>query len=63
MPQSLAVPALTTLGYAGILAGPNGIGFIASHNGLVVAFLCVAALMTGVAISGLAFKSSASTAN
>jgi hypothetical protein len=44
MPQALAVPALTTLGYAGILAGPAGIGIIARHRSL-------AALMVGVAIS------------
>ncbi|HEY0749093.1 MAG TPA: MFS transporter [Steroidobacteraceae bacterium] len=60
MPQSVAVPALTTLGYAGILAGPAGIGFIARHTSLVVAFLLVAALMAGVAISSRAFESTAS---
>jgi predicted MFS family arabinose efflux permease len=57
MPQSVAVPALTTLGYAGILAGPAGIGFVARHSGLVVAFLWLAALTAGVAISGRAFES------
>jgi predicted MFS family arabinose efflux permease len=51
MPQSVAVPAITTLGYAGVLAGPAGIGFIAHHSTLVTAFLVVAALMAGVAIS------------
>jgi hypothetical protein len=56
MPQSVAVPALTTLGYAGILAGPAGIGFVARHSGLVVAFLWLAALTAGVAISGRAFE-------
>jgi MFS family permease len=56
MPQSSAVPALTTLGYAGILAGPAGIGFVARHSSLVAAFLLVAALMAGVAISGRAFE-------
>jgi fucose permease len=61
MPQSVAVPALTTMGYAGILAGPAGIGLIAHHSGLVVAFLCLAALMTGVAISSGALQSVAST--
>ncbi len=29
MPESLAVPAMTTIGYAGLLAGPAGIGAIA----------------------------------
>jgi fucose permease len=51
MPQAVAVPALTTLGYAGVLAGPAGIGFIAHHSSLAAAFLVLAALMAGVAIS------------
>ena len=56
MPQALAVPALTTLGYAGILAGPAGIGIIARHSSLAAAFLWLAALMVGVAISNRALK-------
>jgi predicted MFS family arabinose efflux permease len=51
MPQAVAVPAITTLGYAGILTGPAGIGFIAQHSSLSVAFLFVAALMVAVAVS------------
>jgi predicted MFS family arabinose efflux permease len=51
MPQAVAVPAITTLGYAGILAGPAGIGFIAQHSSLPIAFLFVAVLMVGVAAS------------
>ena len=51
MPQSVAVPAITTLGYAGVLSGPAGIGFIAHHSSLTTAFLVVAALMAGVALS------------
>jgi MFS family permease len=51
MPQGVAIPAITTLGYAGILSGPAGIGFIAHHSSLSVAFLMVAALMAGVAAS------------
>jgi MFS family permease len=51
MPQAVAVPAITTLGYAGVLAGPAGIGFIAHHSSLATAFLILAALMAGVAIS------------
>jgi MFS family permease len=50
MPQAVAVPAITTLGYAGILVGPAGIGFIAHHSNLTVAFLVVATLMIAVAI-------------
>jgi MFS family permease len=51
MPQSVAVPAISTLGYAGVLAGPAGIGFIAHHSSLTSAFLVVAALLAGVALS------------
>ena len=50
MPQAVAVPAITTLGYAGILVGPAGIGFIAQHSNLSVAFLVVAGLMIAVAV-------------
>ena len=52
MPESIAVPAITTLGYAGILAGPAAIGFIAHASSLSLAFLLIAALLLGVAISG-----------
>ncbi len=51
MPLAVAIPAITSLGYAGILAGPAGIGFIAHHSSLAVAFLLVAALMVAVAVS------------
>lgn len=51
MPESLAVPAVTTLGYAGVLAGPAAIGLIAQFAGLPAAFLLVAALLLGVAAS------------
>jgi predicted MFS family arabinose efflux permease len=57
MPQAVAVPATTTLGYAGILAGPAGIGLIAQHSSLSVAFLFVAALMVGVAVSSRLLRS------
>ncbi len=42
MPASVAVPAVTTLGYAGVLAGPALIGFIAQATSLPFAFLMVA---------------------
>ena len=38
MPANLAVGAVTTLGYAGILAGPAGIGFVAHAAGLPMAY-------------------------
>ena len=56
MPQSVAVPAMSTLGYAGVLAGPAAIGFFAHHSSLPMAFLLVAALMLFVAISGRFLK-------
>lgn len=51
MPENIAVPAISTLGYAGILAGPALIGFVAHGTGLSVALLGVAALLLGVAAS------------
>ncbi len=49
MPENLAVAAVTTLGYSGILVGPAGIGFVAHAAGLPAAFLGVAALLLVVA--------------
>lgn len=45
MPESLAIPAITTLGYAGVLAGPALIGFVAHGSSLVFAFCLVAAAL------------------
>jgi hypothetical protein len=52
MPEYLAVPAITTLGYLGILAGPAAIGFVAHAASLSAAFLILAVLLLGVAMSG-----------
>jgi predicted MFS family arabinose efflux permease len=52
MPENVAVPAMTALGYAGILAGPAAIGFVAQATSLSAAFLIVAVLLSGVAASG-----------
>jgi predicted MFS family arabinose efflux permease len=52
MPETSAVPAITTVGYAGILAGPAAIGFLAHVSSLSVALLAVAALLLVVAASG-----------
>jgi len=52
MPEHVAVPAITTLGYAGILAGPAAIGFVAHLASLSAAFLILAILQLGVAASG-----------
>ncbi len=51
MPENIAIPAITTLGYAGILAGPAAIGFIASATNLVLAFLVVAFALLAVSVS------------
>lgn len=51
MPPSLAIAAITTLGYAGILVGPAAIGFIAQHSSLSAAFVTVGAGLIFVAIS------------
>ena len=56
MPEAVAVPAITTLGYAGILVGPAAIGFVAHAASLPVAFMIVAALLVGVAASGRLLK-------
>lgn len=50
MPQMVAVPAVTTMGYIGVLAGPAIIGFIAHQSTLPLAFLFVAMLMFIVVI-------------
>ena len=52
MPENVAVPAITTLGYAGILAGPAAIGFLARAIGLPAAFLTISGLLLGVAGAG-----------
>jgi MFS family permease len=51
MPESLAVPAITTLGYAGVLAGPALIGLVARTTSLATAFVGVAAAILGVAVA------------
>ncbi len=50
MPEHLAIPAISTIGYAGILAGPALIGFVAEATSLPTAFLLLAILLIGVAV-------------
>jgi predicted MFS family arabinose efflux permease len=45
MPVGLAIAAITTAGYAGILMGPAGIGLVARLAGLQTAFWMLAALL------------------
>ncbi|WP_028349618.1 MFS transporter [Bradyrhizobium murdochi] len=51
MPASLAIGAINTAGYAGVLLGPAGIGFLAKLAGLPSAFAILAALMCLVTLS------------
>jgi predicted MFS family arabinose efflux permease len=52
VPEHVAVAAITTLGYAGILTGPALIGFVAQASSLRVAFAVLAAMQVAVAASG-----------
>ena len=48
MPPALAVAAISTTGYAGVLAGPAAIGFVAKSVGLPAAFWMLAGLLAVV---------------
>jgi predicted MFS family arabinose efflux permease len=64
MPTGLAVAAITTAGYAGILVGPAGVGFVARVSGLPVAFWLLAALMGLVTLSaGIVTREQARTSH
>ena len=52
MPESVAIPAVTTMGYAGVLLGPAAIGFIAQQWSLQAAFLIAAGALACVAVIG-----------
>jgi MFS family permease len=45
MPQSLAVPAVSTLGYIGVLAGPASVGQVAHYFTLPIALYIIAGLI------------------
>lgn len=51
MPVGLAVAAVTTAGYSGVLLGPAGIGFVAAATSLSTAFWLLAALLVVVLAS------------
>jgi predicted MFS family arabinose efflux permease len=51
MPAPLAIAAVTTTGYAGILAGPAAIGLVSQRIGLPGAFWILAALMILVTLA------------
>lgn len=56
MPMSLALAAVTTLGYTGQLAGPALIGFVAKMTSLSVAFLILALFLVIVGFSSNIFR-------
>src|SRR3954470_11614215 len=56
MPESVAVPAITTMGYAGVLLGPALIGFVAHATSLATALLILASLLLCVAASARVLK-------
>ncbi|PKH24383.1 MFS transporter [Enterobacterales bacterium CwR94] len=51
MPVNQAISAMTTVGYAGILAGPALVGFVSHAFGLSVAFCALAIMVMFVAAS------------
>ncbi|WP_442504120.1 MFS transporter [Marinivivus vitaminiproducens] len=51
MPSGQAVAAVTTLGYAGILAGPASIGLIAHASSLTIAFAALGAGLLLIAVN------------
>ncbi|UOD27901.1 MFS transporter [Massilia violaceinigra] len=59
MPVSLAIGAITTIGYAGILAGPAAIGFVAHATSLPMAFAGLGCAMLLIAASARLGASSA----
>ena len=52
MPEHMVIPAVTTMGYAGVLAGPALIGFVAEALSLSAALLAVAATLALAAALG-----------
>lgn len=61
MPQSVAVPAITTMGYIGVLSGPAIIGFVAHFSSLALAFSVITALM--LFVSAISFTLNLSRKN
>ncbi|WP_392565277.1 MFS transporter [Utexia brackfieldae] len=61
MPQMVAVPAVTTLGYIGILAGPAMIGYLAQQSSIAHGFMFVTALVIVAALLALRIRPLLST--
>jgi len=51
-----AIAAVSTLGYAGVLCGPAGIGLLAHHTGLRAALLALAAAVAVVGLAAVALR-------
>ena len=56
VPEHMAISAISTLGYAGALAGPAAIGFVAHASSLRVAFVALAIMQLALAASGRLLK-------
>ncbi|MGH7244091.1 MAG: MFS transporter [Phycisphaerales bacterium] len=56
MPAHLALPAMTTLGYAGGLVGPPVIGFIAQWSSLSVSLGLIGVLLAAIAVASTRMK-------
>jgi predicted MFS family arabinose efflux permease len=55
IPSTVSIPAITTIGFTGSLAGPALLGFVAHRFSLDIAFGITALLMLGISI-GYTFK-------
>jgi predicted MFS family arabinose efflux permease len=56
IPESIAIPAVTTMGYAGVLMGPAWIGFAAEQWSISIAFQRTAMSVIVIALLGAAMK-------
>lgn len=56
MPTHLAITAATTIGFAGVLAGPAMMGAVAHYSSLSAAFAVLAAALLIVAVCGPRFR-------
>lgn len=57
MSAAVAIPAVTTMGYLGVLAGPAIVGYVAHFSTLPAAFICISVLMILVALMTLKTRS------
>jgi predicted MFS family arabinose efflux permease len=55
MPVHLAVTAATTIGFAGVLAGPAIMGLLANYSSLSIAFAALMLMLLGIALTGRRF--------